>query len=120
MPDHREHEVRREELAEGVDQREEEDPEADHREPVRSRHDRQPRHAGVAEELAHQGAGASALVVAAVLGLSQPEGREEVVHRLGEEGDGDGGDAEADDDGDDLEGTHAGESTDGLTSAPGM
>jgi hypothetical protein len=112
--------LRRPSSAEGVHQREEEDPEADHREPVGDRHDRQARHAGVAEELAHQGPGPGALVVTTVLWLSQPEGREEVVHRLDEQGDGDGGDAEADDDGDDLEGTHGGESTDGLTSAPRM
>ncbi len=106
-----------EELAERVEQREEEDAEADHREPVRDRHDRQARHARVAEELAQQRAGAGPLVVTAVLGLPEPEGGEEVVDRLDEQGDGDGGHAEADDDGDDLERTHAGESTDELASA---
>ena len=106
-----------EELPEGVEQREEEDAEADHREPVRHGDDRQARHARVAEELAQQGAGAGALVVTAVLGLAEPEGREEVVDRLDEQGDGHGGHAEADDDGDDLERTHAGESTDELASA---
>jgi hypothetical protein len=40
-----------------------------------------------------------------------------VVDRLDEQGDGDGGDAEAHDGGDDLERTHAGESTDELASA---
>ncbi len=62
-----------------------------------------------------EGAGAGALVVAAVLGLAEPEGREEVVDRLDEQGDGHGGHAEADDDGDDLERTHAGESTDSVS-----
>ena len=62
-------------------------------------------------------AGAGPLVVTAVLGLPEPERREEVVDRLDEQGDGHGGHAEADDDGDDLERTHAGESTDELASA---
>ena len=112
MADDRQREVRLDELPEGREQGEEQDAEADHREPVRDGDDGQARHARVAEELSQQRAGAGSLVVTAVLGLAQPERREEVVDRLDEQGDGHGGHAEADDDGDDLERTHAGKSTD--------
>ena len=113
VADQREREAGGEQLAVRREQGEEQQPEGDHHEPVRRRHDRQPRHPGVAEELAHQRAGAGDRVAGAVrVGLAEPEHRQEVAHHLGEERDRDRGDGEADDERDDLQGWHAREFTD--------
>ncbi len=112
MADHRQHPVGLDELPERVEEGEEQHPEADHREPVRDRHDRQPRHPRVAEELAQQGPRALARVVRARVGLAEPEDAQEVPHRLGHQGDGHRGDGETDDERDDLQGRHGVESTD--------
>ena len=61
--DQRQRELRVHQLPERVDEREEQHPERDHREPVGHRHHRQPRHPGVPEELPEQGHPPLGLVV---------------------------------------------------------
>ena len=87
-------------------------PKRDHHEPVRHRHDRQPGHPGVAEELAHQRPGArGGLPGAGGVGLAEPEDGHEVADHLGEERDRDRGDGEAQEERNDLQGWHAREFT---------
>ena len=113
VADQRQREGGGEELAERREQGEEQQPEGDHHEPVRHRHDRQPRHPGVAEELAHQRAGCAwrACPGAGGVGLAEPEDGHEVADHLGEERDRDRGDGEAQEERNDLQGWHAREFT---------
>ena len=100
------------ELAEGVDEGAEQQHERERREPVRDRDDRQPRHAGVPEELLEEGPGPGHRVVgAARVRLADPVERDEPTDLSEEQGPPDEHDREAERDGDDLERGHAREST---------
>jgi hypothetical protein len=108
VPDERESERRLEQLAERVQQREEEQAEGDHREPVRHRHHGQPRHPGVPQELPDQGGRPLALLrVAADVGLAEAEDADEVADDAGEQRQSHRRHAEAHHQCDDLEGGHA-------------
>jgi hypothetical protein len=112
VADDRQREVRLHQLAERVDQREEQHPEADHREPVRHRDDRQPRHPGVPEELTQQRHRPGALVAGArAVRLAEAEDGEELPDDPCEQGDPHQGDHSTDDERDDLERRHGRHST---------
>ena len=113
VADERQHEVRVEELEGRLHQGQEEDPEGDHRDPVGDRHDGQPRHAGVAEELPQQRRRARAGLARALLGRrrrSELEDGDEVLDGSSEQAPSDDGDPDPEDDRDDLEGRHGSES----------
>jgi hypothetical protein len=112
VADDRQREVRLHQLAERVDQREEQHAEADHREPVRHRHDRQPRHPRVPEELTQQRHRPGALVTrTGGVGLTEAEDGQELPDDPCEQGDPHEGDHSTDDERDDLKRRHGRHST---------